>query len=535
MIHSKRYQFRILLVRTSVLVATVVSVLISASSGVGATFTVDRTDDDPSAFFCTAGPFDCSVRGSVIASNISPGADTIVIPAATYELEVSGSDEDDAATGDLDITDSVTIQGAGSDSTTIAWVGMQSDRDRVLHILAADADLRDLRVEGGSNVDQGAGILVQGNGSTSVSLTDIRINLNDSQQQGGGIHCDSADLEVSSSVISNNRAISFGDGNALFASSCAVTIDGSEFRDNSALGGGVAGGTLQFQSPTGVDLLTVTDTVFRDNFATQNGGAITILEGSGTVANSIIEGNSAFNNGGGIFVGEEAALTLTGSTVGNNTAQNGFGGGIQVEGSFTLVDSTVRCNEAEAASGGLGLSDGSVANITNSTISQNSSDVGAGINAVLADLTLTNTTIAGQFGDGLAMVTTFGTVNVTNTVFGDTCAQQPSSTIISGGGNVEPLGQTCVDAPLASDQSVADLRLGPLGDFGGPTRTHLPLPLSPVIGRAIGASCPPADQRGLPRIDCDSGSVELQVGDPEPIFMDDTECMGLELWTSTSP
>ena len=45
-----------------------------------------------------------SLREAVIAANAQPGADTIIVPAGTYKLTTAGSDEDMAATGDLDIT-----------------------------------------------------------------------------------------------------------------------------------------------------------------------------------------------------------------------------------------------------------------------------------------------------------------------------------------------------------------------------------------------------------------------------------------------
>jgi hypothetical protein len=74
------------------------------------------------------------------------------------------------------------------------------------------------------------------------------------------------------------------------------------------------------------------------------------------------------------------------------------------------------------------------------------------------------------------------------------------------------------------DLVVADAMLYPLGNFGGPTKTHHPMTGSPVIDAANNASCPPDDQRGEARpfdgndppdgfADCDIGSVEFL---PEP-------------------
>jgi hypothetical protein len=58
--------------------------------------------------------------------------------------------------------------------------------------------------------------------------------------------------------------------------------------------------------------------------------------------------------------------------------------------------------------------------------------------------------------------------------------------------------------------------LAPLGNYGGPTQTHIPLPGSPAIDHGIDADCPPTDQRGRPRLvssACDVEAVERQVVD----------------------
>jgi hypothetical protein len=81
-----------------------------------------------------------------------------------------------------------------------------------------------------------------------------------------------------------------------------------------------------------------------------------------------------------------------------------------------------------------------------------------------------------------------------------------------GGFNVFSIGEGCT--PGATDRTGSagaplDPELSPLGDHGGPTPTHLPLPDSPVLDFASG--CSAADQRGAPRPaeGCDAGAVEL--------------------------
>jgi hypothetical protein len=85
------------------------------------TLTVDRKDDpDPAtAKSCTAVPSDCSLRGAIVATNAAAGADAITVPAETYTLTIAGAGEDAASTGDLDITDELTITGAGARATSV--------------------------------------------------------------------------------------------------------------------------------------------------------------------------------------------------------------------------------------------------------------------------------------------------------------------------------------------------------------------------------------------------------------------------------
>ena len=71
------------------------------------TTTVDRNRGA-----CSAS--DCSLREAISLSNACPGRQSITIPAGNYILTIAGPSEDNNRTGDLDITDSVSIQGEGN-------------------------------------------------------------------------------------------------------------------------------------------------------------------------------------------------------------------------------------------------------------------------------------------------------------------------------------------------------------------------------------------------------------------------------------
>ena len=111
-----------------------VCVLLALDAG-AAPFEVNSTADAPDASpgdgVCqTASPGTCTLRAAIQEANALPGADTIHVPAQTYTLTIAGAGEDLAATGDLDISDEVTIQGDDAATTIIDGGGL----DRVFEV-----------------------------------------------------------------------------------------------------------------------------------------------------------------------------------------------------------------------------------------------------------------------------------------------------------------------------------------------------------------------------------------------------------------
>ena len=68
----------------------------------------------------------------------------------TYTLSILGNDEDAAATGDLDITDDLTIERSGTSGDVI--VDATSLGDRVFHITVPLASTDALTTGGGSGI-----------------------------------------------------------------------------------------------------------------------------------------------------------------------------------------------------------------------------------------------------------------------------------------------------------------------------------------------------------------------------------------------
>src|SRR5436189_1177281 len=106
-----------------------------ANGAMGANFTVDSTADAVDAMpgdgACATLGGRCTLRAAVQEANARPGADGVSLPAGTYVLAILGAGEDAAVTGDLDITDDLTITGAGAESTIVDGGHI----DRVFHIV----------------------------------------------------------------------------------------------------------------------------------------------------------------------------------------------------------------------------------------------------------------------------------------------------------------------------------------------------------------------------------------------------------------
>jgi CSLREA domain-containing protein len=79
----------------------------------------DETDANPGDGICASVSGVCTLRTAVQEANALAGPDRIFVPFGTYFLEIPGADEDQAATGDLDLTDDVTIIGESTNVTTI--------------------------------------------------------------------------------------------------------------------------------------------------------------------------------------------------------------------------------------------------------------------------------------------------------------------------------------------------------------------------------------------------------------------------------
>lgn len=206
-------------------------------------------------------------------------------------------------------------------------------------------------------------------------------------------------------------------------------------------------------------------------------------------------------------------VTLTNVTVTGGNVGGAFGGGgILNDGILTIDHSTIAGNSANSGSGGAVSSNGTLT-VSNSTLSGNSALYGGALYTSTGQLTLINTTVtgnaSGQGGgiDGAAAVLRNSIVAGNSGVLDANCH---SSVGISLGGVNLSNDDSCGAAGAA--MIIADPKLGPLANNGGPTKTHDLADDSPAIDAAAGGCTVTDDQRYVARPQggaCDIGAVEF--------------------------
>jgi parallel beta helix pectate lyase-like protein len=445
--------------------------LLACACARAATFAVDTETDSidtaPGDGVCADAEGHCSLRAAVIEANALAGADAIELPAGLFVLAIEGRGEDAAASGDLDLTDDLAIEGAGTEQTRIDAAAL----DRVFEIISGGA-------------------------SRSVSFTHLTlqngiIETTGVTPGGAGLTVDAlAHVTLDDVVIRDNRATQSFSGIAIDSRGC---VEGSHVRildnvDTAETGSASAVAAIHVYEDGDVDLgacLTLEDSEISGNRADQ-AGAIESEYAPITLRRTLISDNEA-RFAGAIIANIAADTLLENVTISGN---RGNPGAILNDGGshLTLVNSTVTANGPTA--NGVGSVVGGI------------QDVHGGFGFTF----LTNTILSGNGPGFLA----------------DDCERATSL----GGGNIVGDSAHCHFEAQASDQLDADPALGALADNGGFTRTHLPG--GAAIDRGEAGGCPAVDQRGVDRPAdgdadgialCDVGAVELEL-ELDTIFAD---------------
>lgn len=359
---------------------------------------------------------------------------------------------------------------------------------------------------------------------------------NTATNDGGGLYVPGgsqfAGMDIIRGSISHNTA-GINGGGCWNTSAGPPLIDGTLITNNTAgdEGGGVwtSYNTLNITNATITGNTGNTANSGNNGADDQGGGGVFHSNGTLTISNSTISGNNAAlnnGNGGGIYNAANGNLTVDFTTIDGNQAY--FGGGIQSDDAIAVVNnSTLSGNSATSQGGGIYpyATSGMLSSLTlnHSTLSGNSAVAGAAAGVQregtgTSSLTLNHTTVAGNTAttSGGGINRDSGTLTLDSSILANNQSGTEGDSDISGD-YVAATGRTSiVKAHPSGTQSgsgtilTSDPLLAPLGNYGGPTQTMLPLYGSPAIDAAANSTAT-TDQRELAVIGTpDLGATEYQ-------------------------
>ena len=235
-------------------------------------FAVNRFDD-PAPDGCLPG--DCSLREAVIAANANADFDRVLLSYGTYELTIPGANEDEAATGDVDVRQDLDIVGVGGTMTVIDSSGTG---DRTIDAFGAGLAFG---LYGVKIVDSDSNALKMGAGTHRIE---------DCEFAGNGTVSGDAGVTTSSGagVTIRRSTITGSSGVGLALNAASAVLENVTIHDNGAAE------LFSNQSPV---LSCIHCTIADDVDATTE---ILLFTTDATFANSVVLGTCSFSSGGSI-------------------------------------------------------------------------------------------------------------------------------------------------------------------------------------------------------------------------------------------
>ncbi len=282
-----------------------------------ATFVVDSTDDtvavDPAA-----SPKDAdgkvSLRSAIMAANAQTGPDVVVLSSGvTYSITRGPADSSlgalDDSSGDLDITDALTLLGHGA---TVDAGGI----DRAFAIESPTlqdfkVSLEKVLVQDGTAtgfLSPGGGISVR---AATLEMTDCIVARNTtveagSSGNGGGIAANGvrfpaavpARLTLRGCTVTGNVA---NNGGGILAADCLLDVSNTIVSHNQALGTDAGTGGANVFLTGSATSTTIKDSRLSDGIGAADGGGLSTFTAAVRIENSMLSGNAADGDGGGVF------------------------------------------------------------------------------------------------------------------------------------------------------------------------------------------------------------------------------------------
>jgi hypothetical protein len=444
-----------------------------------------------------------SLRQALLDANTAPGQDVI-----TFATGVSGTI---SLLSDFpDLTEAIDLEGPGSSVITIDGGWTQAGGSGAGHEIFDISDdgsgtwtLSGITVTGGNSVEGGA---IRSCNDSPLNLLDVALTGNyASIFEGGGLYlCGTGDVVITESSITGNTAAGGGGGlGADTENYSTLTIINSDISNNTA---GGDGGGLYLDTDGGN--ITIVGSTITNNTSHEDGGAIMVNDlytvGSLTITDTVISVNHEDINGGALYSGtDDGSIFITDSTISNNTA-DGAGGGLYISstglGEIVIANSTISGNESTTGAGAMQLLSGSTMTLLQSNVTNNTgggaTSVG-GISIEADDLTLIGSIVAGNSGFDIGAGGAVAPLSVTSQRTKDkgtnapknrpalTPSVSPALVLASAAAEYSVIGEVDPAVTIVNGGGnklgVADPKLGPLADNGGPTMTHALLAGSPAI------------------------------------------------------
>jgi hypothetical protein len=275
---------------------------------------------------------DCTLREAVIASNAHAGADVIDLGAKHYYVDLPGPLDDDSMAGDLDVNDSLTIEGPAKKNAKLD--GTLSNPVLDIAAGAGPANIKvtldHLDVRLGLTSTNGACLRIApaGGRDARVAIKDSAFSDCQAGTSGGGIYAGSiSKLTIVKSTIIGNLA--------------------------SAVGGGL-------DLEIGLDRVLIKSSVIDHNSADDGGGLYSsdmVPTDRVKLVNSTVFGNTANSNGGGLALVGSNTMSLLNVTVASNISTPDFGGAgfytgeTNGDGKVRVENSIVAFNKDEGPTG----------------------------------------------------------------------------------------------------------------------------------------------------------------------------------------
>ena len=288
----------------------------------------DNTTASNTADVCKAANGACTLRAAVEAANHDTKPDKIVIPAGTYEL---------SSLGTIIVEAPMLIVGAGGNKTFIDGAhaygifGIEGGAMPAVHrdVAFPTVEIDDVTLRNGHAQDGGA-VATQ---SAQLILSSDILTANVAAQYGGAVACDNGDLWINNTVATRNSASIGG--------AVEVTGTDAEFSNDTIGGTKAADG----------------------NHSNGFGGGIILGASTASLENTMVEFNMSHEGAGGVY--SDGSISVQGGAITHNSVSligsandQAIAGGLYLDGASQLDgvhidDNSIRSDEMGSVAAGI--------------------------------------------------------------------------------------------------------------------------------------------------------------------------------------